>query len=429
MLRAARRLLPPQQRARLARLIGLRGFDPSTAEGTRTPSWAGERRQPDAMPAPVGVNYVGDLRADIGISEHSRLTVAALLAADIPVRLIESAYRFHSRTGQAVEIPLFDPRAPLPITLIDKNFSHFYDALQDIPLAALQDRVRIALWAWELPSFPARFQRNFALVDEVWVASRFTQDCLALASPAPVVRMPFGLNPAPTPNASRADFSLPDDRMIFLTAFSPASTFARKHPFGVVDAFARAFAGMTERQRPLLVVKTHFLAHDADVEAAAALRAAVERVGGVLLDAHYARARMTDLLALCDAFVSLHRAEGFGLNIAEAMALGRPVIATGYSGNMDYMTIANSYPVRFTLREITDADHRWQPHLADLYPAGETWAEPDLDHAAALMREVFADRQAARATGLRAATDMAREYHPSVTGARLRARLERLLSR
>jgi glycosyltransferase involved in cell wall biosynthesis len=430
VLRAARRLFTPAQRERAARLIGLRGFDPGTAEGRAMPAWAARDNSTGPRRAALtGVNYVGDLRADIGISEHSRLTTAALVAAGVPVHMIESAYRFHSRTADAPPGLLhFDAAQPMPVTIIDRNFSHFYDALHDVPLAALENRVRIALWAWELPQFPAHHERNFTLVDEVWAASRFTQDSLALVSPVPVVRMPFGLAPVPSPGSSRGSFGLPDGRMLFLTAFSPASTFARKHPFGTIEAFRRAFAGMASADKPLLVVKTHFLAHDADAGAARALADAVSGVGGVLIDAHLPRQRMTDLLAACDVFVSLHRAEGFGLHIAEAMALGRPVIATGYSGNMDYMTPANSYPAACALRAITEADHAHQPYLAGLYPPGGTWAEPDLDHAAALMRSVYADRTSARRIGAQAALDMARDYSPLAAGLRMRARLERLLA-
>src|SRR5262249_53817106 len=133
-------------------------------------------------------------------------------------------------------------------------------------------------------------------------------------------------------------------------------------------------------------------------EAADAVRSAIgDRPDITLLDSHLPATEYGALLNRADCYVSLHRAEGFGLTIAESMALGKPAIATGYSGNLDFMTTANSYLVDYTLSEVgPDAEH---------YPANGTWAEPDLDHAAELMRRVFSERHEARRRGQRAARD------------------------
>ena len=97
------------------------------------------------------------------------------------------------------------------------------------------------------------------------------------------------------------------------------------------------------------------------------------------------RADLLGFLAASDAYVSLHRAEGFGLPLAEAMLLGKPAVATNYSGNLDFMTPRNSWLVDFR-RVALDRGHR-------PYPAGGTWAEPDLDHAAEQMRHVYRHRE------------------------------------
>ena len=132
------------------------------------------------------------------------------------------------------------------------------------------------------------------------------------------------------------------------------------------------------------------------------------------------------LLASCDAYVSLHRAEGFGMGLAEAMALGKPVIATGYSGNMDFMTVNNSYPVRYDLRTITEDDHALQPVCTQLYAPGGTWAEPDLDHAAAQMRRVVENPAEAAQVSRRARADIHALYSRAAVGALIRERLDTL---
>src|SRR5690606_22096021 len=133
----------------------------------------------------------------------------------------------------------------------------------------------------------------------------------------------------------------------------------------------------------------------------------------------------------CDCFVSLHRAEGFGLGIAEAMALGKPVIATAYSSNTDFMTEANSYSVNYTLRPITLEDHAFQPSLQSVYTPGDgqMWAEPDLDHAAALMRHVAGHPDEAAQRGRIAAQDVQAQLSVEAVGQQIRARLEQIQHR
>ncbi|MGH2915584.1 MAG: glycosyltransferase [Solirubrobacteraceae bacterium] len=124
------------------------------------------------------------------------------------------------------------------------------------------------------------------------------------------------------------------------------------------------------------------------------------------------------LIAACDCYVSLHRSEGFGLTIAEAMAIGKPVIGTAYSGNMDFMNAGNSFLVDYELTRVGPD--------CQVYPADGEWAEPNLDQAAELMRRVYEDPEAAARVGAQAREDIARELSPSATGAVMRRRLEEL---
>jgi glycosyltransferase involved in cell wall biosynthesis len=138
----------------------------------------------------------------------------------------------------------------------------------------------------------------------------------------------------------------------------------------------------------------------------------------LLLDRYMTRDELAGLMRTADCYVSLHRSEGFGLGIAESMALGKPVIATRYSGPVDLMTGENSYPVEYRLSSIS---RDYGPYLE-----GFSWADPDVEHASTLMRRVVEDRAEAAARGRQAAADIAARRAPQQTGERVRQRLEEI---
>jgi len=195
--------------------------------------------------------------------------------------------------------------------------------------------------------------------------------------------------PADAPGAPPPD-GLPDGYR-FLFAFDYLSVFERKNPIAVVEAFRRAFV---PGSGAALIVKT--LNHDYAPDAHQRLRAAAAGHPNVhLIERRLSRAERDGLMNAANCYVSLHRAEGFGYTLAEAMWLGKPVVATGYSGNLDFMTAENSYPVDYRLVPIGPG--------CDPYPADGVWADPDIAHAARLMREVFDHPEERARRGARAA--------------------------
>ena len=188
-------------------------------------------------------------------------------------------------------------------------------------------------------------------VDEIWVATRFVQGSFRRVTTRPVHVVPAIVPDLQGSGKPRRDFGLSEDEVVFLFSFDVNSAVARKNPGAVVEAFARAFPSPSDC-RSRLVVKVLNL--DLHPDVARWLRPAVASVNGVLIEDDLGHAELIDLFCCADAYISLHRSEGFGFGIAEAMALGKPVIATAYSGNLDFATAANSCQVSYRLREITE---------------------------------------------------------------------------
>lgn len=414
-----RRLFSDQTRERIATVLGLRGFNRASATGRSLPAWAKE--QVDRKTVKLdGVNIIGDLQADFGVSEVTRQMQKSLQAAGIPIAYQELTYAPQSRTNALTKD--LTHGTPYHFNLIDIHFAHFYDAVMESPPEYYADKYNIAIWGWELPKFPNVSRSIFRLVDEVWVYSHYVQESIGQASPVPVLRMPPAITTQPNPSATRTDFDLPPERYIFFFSFSPASMIARKNPFAIIDAFRKAFG--TQSTEAMLVIKTHHLDLVQDAERFRTdLQAAIDSVNGRLIHGNLSRQQMNDLIQVCDCYISLHRSEGFGLGMAEAMALGKPVIAPHYSGNADFMNASNSYGVRYTLRGITQDDHMYQPEFSSTFEIGQLWAEPDIDHAAELMRHVVTHHDEAKQVGEAAQAYIHQFYSAAAIGERIKERL------
>ncbi len=354
-----------------------------------------------------GVNVIGYLRGELGIGESARLMVGALQAAGIPHSTVSMDKNLLSRqrAGDAggVAQEVYDT------SLVCVN-ADLTPAVAGTVTEVLSRSYRIGMWYWEVQDFPTRHD-GFAHVDEVWTATDFVRRAIEPHSPVPVrtVTPPLPQR-GPATTLTRADLGLPG-RPVFLFSFDFLSTAERKNPIGLIDAFTRAFAA---GEGPVLVIKSINACRRPSEAERLRLRALNEP--DVLLMEDYLDAAKRDaLMALCDCYVSLHRSEGLGLTMAEAMACGKPVIATGYSGNLQFMTEQNSFLVPWTPTTI--------PAGAEPYPPGGVWADPDLRAAAAMMRAVIDDPDTARSKGARAAADIASLHSPEVAGRQIVARL------
>ena len=248
-------------------------------------------------------------------------------------------------------------------------------------LFAATDRM-IAYCFWEMSHLSAAGIAGLDHVDEVWVATEFVREAFERVGKVPVRRIPLPIA-EPVPSArSRSSFQpLGDagDRLVFGVTFDHFSVLERKNPLAAIDAFTEAFA---DDEGPLLVIKT--LNADTHHEAhARLLDRAAQRRDIRIWDAHLNRADQFAFLAHLDVLVSLHRGEGFGAHLAEAMWLGVACVATRYSGNLDFMDDSCARLVDFSMIDVTDG--------GTIYPNGTQWADPDLDDAVAALRELVDD--------------------------------------
>lgn len=370
--------------------------------------------------AALGVNAVGYLRGGLGLGQAARLYVQALHEAGVPVRTttvdvsLPDVVGPDGRRAQVNTTDFADLHVDgaLPFNLVCVNAPELPALHASLGAEFFEHRYTIGVWAWEVDIVPPSWDRAFALVDEIWVYSRYVQEIISNVSPVPVVRVPLPIV-APPPGGDVAGLHLPVGfRFLFLFDFY--STLARKNPLGLVEAFSRAFE---PGEGPQLVLKSHN--GDFKPERLARLReAAGDRPDIHIVDRFLSGSEMAALMRRADCYVSLHRAEGFGLTLGETMALGKPVIATGFSANLDFMTAENSYLVRHT-ETLVGAE-------GENYPAHGTWAEPDLDHAAQLMREVWEDQAEARRRGERAQREIAEHFSLDAVGRAARGRLKRL---
>lgn len=361
------------------------------------------------------VNVAGYFRAELGIGEAARSLAAAFEAAEIDYNSVS----YHA-TANRQEHLFVEHRARVTasdLNIVCVNANQLPDFAEKMGPKFFNGRYTAGVWFWEVEDFPAEFHDAFRHVDEVWAASEFIRQTLAKVSPKPVFKFDLPiLKPPVNLSLLRGDLRLPS-QFVFLFSFDFLSVLERKNPLGLIEAFRRAFkAG----EGPVLVIKT--INGDQRIAELEKLKyAAAKQRDVIIADGYLSSVEKNTMVARCDCYVSLHRSEGFGLTMAEAMALGKPVIATGYSGNMEFMTAQNSYLCGYTRCEVG-------PERAP-YPATSHWAEPDLDEAAAFMRQVYENPDEARERGLRAAAEIAQSHSPALAGAKLRRRIETIRRR
>ena len=347
---------------------------------------------------PLGI--AGLFSTASGIGEGARLAYAALDAAG----LTPTAFDLSGAFGQAEFFGTERRRVLVPGSgslIVHHNAPYMPHALWALGRDRIKGRHIIGYWAWELPKLPKLWRTGFRFVHEIWVPSRFTRDAVAAATDLPLHVVPHPLPDMPaTPNL-RARLGLPHDALTVLNVFHLGSAYSRKNPLAAVAAFRKAFGDAPDRVLAIKVID-----NGGSQTARRELDAAIAGSGNIrLIEGLLSPADMAGLMQAADIVISLHRSEGFGLVPAQAMALGKPVIATGWSGNLDFMNTGNSALVDYALVPVDDPDGAFDG-------AGQLWADADIGHAADWLTRLAASAELRARMGAQAAIDVHAQLSP-----------------
>jgi glycosyltransferase involved in cell wall biosynthesis len=361
---------------------GLRRRAFATATG-----WLAPKPSSHSGPAHRGLVIAGELGRASGLGETARLMAAAADRLGLPVWTIDLPPPVDARPEVAVSVS--DAPPPSVPLVLHVNAPMLPLALLRLPAAVTRRRPIIGYWAWEMPEVPPEWRPALACVNQVWVPSRFTAAVLEKLLPGRVQVVPpaLALVPPVASSLGRSAFGLPDDAVVVLVSFNLASSFARKNPFAAIAAFRGAFGDRKDR---ILLLK---VSHPEHAPADFARLAQMAQAPNIRLETHTLPPEDRHALTACaDIVLSLHRGEGFGLVLAEAMLLGKPVVATGWSGNTDFMDGSNAALVSYRLVPARD----------DRSVYRGLWAEPDVAEAAVLLRGLADDAFLRRDLGERA---------------------------
>jgi len=367
----------------------------------------------------VSVDLVGHPFAPIGTGECLRASFRALRSVGLRPAIINA---FGLRYGDSQLEREFEPylrqRPEGQVQIYFINGDEVRSVSAALPAPSSPPPYRIIQPMWELAAYPRHWARELEAFDEVWAASTFIRDSIAPSVSRPVVLLPTPVGLPASFGLGRRHFRIPETSYAFLFAFDLRSYAARKNPQAAIEAFRRVV-----RARPAadctLVLKVGGTA--ARPEGFTAFKSEIADLGDehaqrvVLVEGDLTAAEITSLLWVCDAFVSLHRSEGFGRLLAEAMLMGKPVIATAYSGNVDFMTADDSLLVPYALVPVPDGAYP--------FAAGQSWAEPDVDGAAGHMLRLLDDPSEGRRIGERASRHMRVAFGHRAAGLRYADRI------
>jgi glycosyltransferase involved in cell wall biosynthesis len=324
---------------------------------------------------PKGINLVGYFRQESGLGQSCRLLAKEIKASGIPYTFIDVNPSGIAGGDNTFENEL-STEYKYSINLLSINMGDFLEFIKSTPKSIWNNHYNIAFWLWEVSEFPKEWIPYINRLDEIWTPSEFTSAAIRRVTRKPVFTIPYAME-APFENKyDRKYFSLPDDTFLFLMLYDSYSISERKNPMGVIQAFKSAF-------RPTdnvgLVIKIN---HADDIEKEK-LREEISGYHVYFVDAKMTKIEVNSLLRNVNVYVSLHRGEGFGLVLAEAMILGTPTIATNYSANAEFQNQDSACLVDYILTNV--GRNVWP------YKKEYIWADPDLKQASNYMKLLYND--------------------------------------
>ncbi len=358
----------------------------------------------------MGVNLIGYAKHETGLGESVRIAAGVFEEAQINFNFINFTKGNNSRASDCTYDGRFtDPKdARYPINIFHINADQIPIVYNELGKKFFKNKYNIGYWHWELPDFPDAWSQSFNIIDEVWVPSDFVLNAVSKKTKLPVIKIPHAIDLEVKGLANKRDYDIPEDTTLFLTMFDCFSFYQRKNPLGVIRSFKKAF---NKNENVFLIVKIN----NPTQEVISILKKEKDE-NILLMPSILTKQEINDLMNICDCLVSLHRSEGFGLPVADAMYIGKPVIATAWSGNLEFMKPFNSLLVEFDLVKI-GSDY-------GPYTKGNTWAEPRYEQASELMRKIHLDKDFRKKIGEAARNYIITHFSKETIGSYYKKRID-----
>jgi glycosyltransferase involved in cell wall biosynthesis len=363
-----------------------------------------------------GVNIVGFPRGELGIGEDVRMASLAMTTVDCDQCVPRISLRIGARQS---DLTLRNYEVEMPQYKTNLIFLPHYETIRLLGASGdsiLGGRYNIGCWQWELPRYPKGLELALVVVDEIWSSTTFTADAMRGVTDKPVHVMPMAVHlPKLTRDYARAQFGLPENKFVFLNVLDGNSSVCRKNPLAVVQAFQTAFPRSVDGVH--LVLKTMNMGTPSQQwDEVLRLCEGDSRIS--IISGALPREEVIALQSLADCFVSLHRAEGFGRNIAEAMLLGKPVIASNFSGNTDFTNDTTAFMVSGETIPVLPEQYS--------FSEGQYWFDADVASAAAMMQRCVEEKSERDTRAAAGQAFVRSHYAPESVGRRYLERLQTL---
>lgn len=325
-----------------------------------------------------GVNLIGSIRAENGLGQSSRLVAGQLIQCGIKLSIYNVSFDGRLREKDFSYDEYVSKELPYGINLFHVNPCELGTLFVSVP-EIWNKRYNIAFWLWELEEFPTEWIKYITLFDEIWTPSEFAGKGLKKVTNIPVKTMPYHITVPFDRMCSRATFGLPENQFLYLVMYDSNSTGGRKNPLGAIEAYKKAFK--QDAKDCGIVIKINN-ARKKDKKILSEILSGYSNV--YFITDTLKKEEANSLIKSVDVFISMHRAEGFGLVMAEAMLLGTPVVATNWSANTEFMNEEAACMVKFRLIR--------NPKREIVYKKGCIWADPDITDAASYLIRLKQDK-------------------------------------
>jgi glycosyltransferase involved in cell wall biosynthesis len=331
-----------------------------------------------------GVNLIGYAYGELGIGEDVRMAARSLIEENIPFVILnvepgkEISQNDRSLEAWVSEEPKY------VVNIVCLTALEMLRVFLEKGRSIFQGRYNIGYWPWELSTWPENWLHTLCLVDEVWCSSQHTYWAINPVAVVPVKLMPMAVwveTNLPSMREARKQFKLPVDSIAFIFSFDGNSSVYRKNPSAVLKAFVAAFSDKNEKVN--LVIKAMRTSQGTVWDEIKKASKEDKRI--TVIDTVLSKEEVVSLYNACNCFVSLHRAEGFGRGIAEALLLGMDVIATNYGGNRDFCVHEGSYLIPYEMTPVGSQEY--------VEPTRQRWADPSIEVASQAMQQIYIKRK------------------------------------